>query len=195
MLYPQVKYFILLLLASFCISAPMKSHAQTKSIDEALAIFSNHQPEGIEGIWHFVDDKVTVMIQKSMTDHLPSYTITVLDSFDGSLLPGTSLGQLEATPRPDEYSMTLATSHSKKGSLTGKRRCRANICADGFGMIITQVKSKYKISFSPTTILPGLWRMVRLSEREDRNTPASGFIKLYPSYDGNGSSKYTPRVI
>jgi hypothetical protein len=162
--------------------------------DELLAKeYCDSNPiDRIEGIWLYPDDKVTVLISKS-NDNLPGdYSIKVINSEDNSLLPGEILGYVENSSMPDKFSITLYTSR-KNLRLFRKKKCSASLTNQDESLII-EAKS-IGIKINPLGLLPHFWRYVRYQSSDPTSKTPHGMRKIYPSYDGNGSSRFSPRYL
>lgn len=182
--------FSCLLIVSKTISATIPNN-----MEDAKAWCDSTAIDNVEGIWYFIDDETTVLIHRAEFSHAPSYSIKILENHDGSLIPGTKLGDLQATAKNNEYKMTLFTLKEKGFRLKKSRACKASLSSDGYSMMFKPLKPNIRFIFSPTMILPSFWRLLRISSNVSNETSTSGFIKIYPSYDGNGSSKFQPRVL
>lgn len=170
-------------------------------IERARAICDSITPEGPEGIWIYPDDNVTVLVLESLpisSTSLPSYSISVVESTDCNLEPGDNLGTLYATPDSGKYRLELFTQR-KNGFLSKPQTCLAPLSDEGETMIIKKEKSGFKFRFSinPSTLLPKMWRILRIGTSHSSSKPELpvGMVKIYPSYDGNGSSRRSPRYL
>ena len=171
-------------------------------IDEARLICDTIPLESPEGIWIYPDDHVTVLVLKARTisgSSLPVYNIRVVESDDCSLAPGDMIGTISASPKQSEFSISLFTER-KNGILSKPGECLASISSDGETMIIKRKKSPFKLrlSLNLSRLLPGFWKIVRIgasSQSSPNSDPPVGMVKIYPSYDGNGSSKRKPRYL
>ncbi len=166
-----------------------------RDIQEARDICDSRPLTAPEGIWLYPDDQVTVLIFASSAagpNSLPQYDITVVDSSDVRMSPGTVIGKIESTPDVQNYKMTLFT--SRKGNIpVSPRECLATLDKDGD---VFYVKGKkLKIRFNPMSLLPRFWRIARISTGNPLQRLPAGMVRIYPSYDGNGSSRRSPRVL
>lgn len=149
----------------------------------------------VEGIWEYPEDKVTVLIRKpAMTSgtELHDYEIVALDSPGYSVEPGTTIGWLEHTTDPLKFKMHLYTSR-KKGKLSKPKECAATLVNDDCGMTVTS--SRLSFTFNPLGLLPYFWKLVRVRQTDPTKSLPTGMLKVYPSYDGNGSSRYSIRYL
>lgn len=171
---------------------------------KAMEICDSIPLENPEGIWIYPDDNVIVLILKDKEKSqiaLPVYNISVIKSNDVRLSPGDLIGSLQASVKPKKYLMTLMTER-KKGILSRPSSCMAELSDEGETILVNNDKDKFKLRFSinPRTLLPGLWKVVSLGASSSSSFPdskaiPSGMIKIYPSYDGNGSSRRSPRYL
>lgn len=173
-------------------------------IDRAIEICSTLPLDPIEGVWIYPEDKVTVLIIKdnhNSVSTLPHYSITVVESDDCRLVSGDKIGSLTATAESSKYEITLFT-EKNKDLLQKSNSCVASLSKDADALILKGNKSKkfnLKLNLNLSRLLPNFWRFVRLSSSSGNNTstgtPPVGMVKIYPSYDGNGSSRRQPRYL
>lgn len=159
--------------------------------------------ENIEGVWLYPDDKVTVTILREETEltynEFPSYSISVIDTSDARLHPGEEIGRLYATAEADVYRIELST--EKKNELLLKpKSVLATLSKDGETLLIKQQKSplKGRVHLNINRLLPGFWKIVSIGVSSNANSSVKaplGMVKIYPSYDGNGSSKRKIRYL
>ena len=173
-------------------------------LDMAREICSQLPLENPEGIWIYPEDKVTVMILRNDEfddrNNLPVYDITVVETSDARIYPGDLIGRLYATAKENAFKIELST--EKKNDLMLKpKSCMATLSKDADAFIIKKQNAPFKgrLNLNLSRLLPGFWKMVSmgLSPAIDNNSieiPA-GMLKIYPSYDGNGSSKRKIRYL
>ena len=156
----------------------------------------------MEGIWSYPEDNVTVLVLKTanlISSALPQYHISVIESSDCDLIPGDRIGQITATPDSKIYDMELY-SRRENNLLVKPRKCVATLSAEGETLLMKQPKSKFRIriNINPSILLPKLWRSIFRASASSGNSDSTspiGMVKIYPSYDGNGSSKRAPRYL
>ena len=195
--------FVGVMLSMLCLPLGVQSQNVAYDIDMAKEICSKLPLENVEGIWLYPEDKVTVMILNNKTTDIntfPSYTISVVTTADARLHPGEIIGTLSATAQEDVYKIELATER-KNDLLLKPKTCLAKISKDSDTFIFKKQKAPFKgrLNFNFNRLLPGFWKIIStgISSSAGSNslqTPA-GMIKLYPSYDGNGSSKRKVRYL
>lgn len=157
---------------------------------EAMDLCDKSDLRPVEGIWTFPEDDVSVMIFRDV-DRQGQYGIWVVESADCSLSPRDRIGTLHDSPDPNKFNLSLYT-RVQKGILNTP--CNASAVLNQNNESITVTKPSIKISLYPGRLLSGFWRMVRLGINKAANIP-EGIIKVYPSYDGNDSSKRSPRYL
>lgn len=161
---------------------------QQMSLQEARQYLDSAPIDPIEGIWHSPDDGVDMLFIK---EHGAKgrYSITVLQCDDGTLLPGERLGHAELTAEPGKYIMNLFTKRNRKG-LTLSKKCVGTLTAEGTAMKVSA--PGWKLFFNALFFLPGFWKVAHMTYDNPTRTAAPGLFKTYPSYDGNGSSLFSP---
>ena len=198
----SLKYLLagLLLLSSGLVEA--SSPETPYDIDMAKDLCDTLPLETIEGIWQYPDDQVTVFIvaDEAKPDYsLPEYSIIVVETADARLHPGEVLGKLTATPQENAYKIELATER-KNDLLLKPKTCMATLSKDGDAFIFKKQKTPFKarLNFNFNRLLPGFWKIVSTGISQNNTTSVSlpvGMVKIYPSYDGNGSSKRKVRYL
>lgn len=172
-------------------------------MDQAMEICNNLPLESIEGVWLYPDDQVVVLIlndENSGHLQMPKYTISVVETSDVNLSPGEIIGFLTSTPEDRSYKIELAT-EKKNDFLLKPKTCLAKLSSNGDALTFkkqkTGIKGRLNVNFN--RLLPGFWKIVStgISTNGSGNKveAATGMIKLYPSYDGNGSSRRKPRYL
>lgn len=158
--------------------------ASTAPLDlgEAMALCDSRPLQPAEGIWEFPDEKMSVMISRSVTlngNHAPDrYIMTVIDTPDVRLTPGDTVGWLEESGTKGKFVMTLYTRHSVS-RLMGPAKLLAELSSDEASFKVKAEKWNLKLSLSP--ILRNFWRIVKLQhDNPVKNLPAS-MLRLYPA--------------
>lgn len=157
----------------------------------------------VEGVWTYPDDHVIVLLTEkkaaSPTD-LPVYEISVVETYDCSLKPGEVIGNLFATTDRKKFRIELFT-HRKAGILSKPVSCLMTLTDDNEVLAFekTKKKSGFRLNINPYSLLPGFWKIFRMSlspaSGSNSSTAPAGMVKIYPSYDGNGSSRRSPRYL
>ena len=170
-------------------------------IDKAKEICDESPLENVEGVWVYPEDKVTVMIMadENKTNSLTEYSIRVVETSDARLHPGEEIGRLYATAQENVYKIELQT-EKKNEYLLKPKAVMATLSKDGDTFIIKrdQAALKGRINLNFNRLLPGFWKIVSTgisgSGQHKVETPV-GLVKVYPSYDGNGSSRRKVRYL
>ena len=170
-------------------------------MDMAKEICDNLPLEEAEGIWMYPDDKVTVLVLKdeeTSPNSFETYSISVVETSDARLHPGDKIGSLQATPEEGVYKIELLTER-KNDFLLKPKSCVATLSKDGEAFIIKKQKAPFKgrLNLNFNRLLPGFWKIVSTGISPSANTVKTqvGMVRIYPSYDGNGSSKRKVRYL
>ena len=179
---PSLLTALLLFLASGPAEARTLPPADIVSAMELCAEADLHS---VEGIWHFPDDEVTVLIWRSR--ECPGrYDMTVIEADDVSLKGGDSIGFLEESPDPSRFSMTLCT-EIRNGLPRIPRRLMATYKPEQETIVTEWIK--IRLSLNPSRLLPNFWRFAGLKFSNPLDRLPHGLRRLFPSYDGNGNSR------
>ena len=201
---PLLKYFVLIALLAGINCAYSQSPKVAYDIDMAKELCDELPLETIEGIWLYPDDNVTVLILNDQTDQgrnvFPSYSISVVDTSDARLHPGEVIGNLRATPELNVFKIELST-EKKNDLLLKPKSCLANLSKEGDTFTIKKQKAPFKgrVNLNFNRLLPRFWKIVSVGINQSGTgnsvSPPIGMIKIYPSYDGNGSSRRKIRYL
>lgn len=180
----------------------MAANPVAYDMDMAKEICAALPLDNVEGIWVYPDDKVTVLIlnDNSGNSAFPVYNISVVETSDARLHPGDNLGKLESTAQDGIYKIELATERRNELLLKPKT-VLANLSKEGDAFIFKRQKSPFRLrlNLNFSRLLPGFWKMIStgISSSGSSQTMQApvGMIKIYPSYDGNGSSRRKPRYL
>lgn len=176
------------------VSAPL-------DMEEARAVIDSLGADGPQGIWIFPDDNVTVTVIAVDGDYgnfaHRRFAITVTESADADCLPGDLIGELEETAEAGKYRMTLFDSIDPAELLSLRRPDRTTLLAElaEEGEVMRVKAGKWKVRFNPSALLKGFTRLIRLQHDDPVGKLPAGMIRIYPSYDGNGSSRRKPRIL
>ena len=153
-------------------------------LTEARALADSLPLADVEGIWEYPEDRVKVMVLRERSE-VYSYTISVVESDDVRLRPGTLLGTLAESAKPGVYSLKHYTT-VKGGALSKMADCKAEYDKRSATLIVEA--PKIRMHLSPGLILPLFWQRLRLITRLRMEDPASevpqGLRKIYPSPHG-----------
>lgn len=198
-----MKIFGVIILLAFSIPVFGQGLRRAYDTERAIEICSSLPLDNLEGVWLYPEDKVTVIIlrKEDVSSSLPVYDISVVESDDTNLLPGEIIGNIESTAETSKYKITLFTERSGN-ILKNPKTCLASLSKDTDALILKGNNGKkfnLRINLNPTRLLPTFWRFVRISANSGNKSSANeapvGMVKIYPSYDGNGSSRRQPRYL
>lgn len=171
-------------------------------IDRAMEICDSLPLDNLEGIWVYPEDNVSVLILRTQTpaDFVSQrYDISVVESSDCDINPGDIIGTMTSTADAKRFILELFT--QRKGlNLVKPRQCTATLDSEGSVMKLTYSSSNFKFRFNlnPSVLLPSLWRSlfrVSSSSAGSQDKSIRGMVRIYPSYDGNGSSSRCVRYL
>lgn len=174
-------------------------------IDMAKDFCMANSLDVVEGIWIYPDDNVTVLVCRGDSPgiaSLPEYDIVALESPDCRISPGETIGKIRRETGKGTYTVSIFT-EKKNGLLSKPRDCQAKLSADGESLAMKSPKGglRLRLNLNPSVLLPKLWRsIIRIGastshDATSDNKSGTGMLKIYPSYDGNGSSRREPRYL
>lgn len=146
----------------------------------------------IEGVWEFPEDGVKVLIIKSHDQS--GYDLRVIEGADGKFEPGEIIGIAEPTTNPLRFSMRLRTRPGGAlQALKSWKKCAATLTVSD--MALDVAAESRGINWNLLGFLPHFWRVARMRHSDPQAALPHGLVKIYPSYDGNGSSRFNPRYL
>lgn len=157
---------------------------------EAYELCDESDLRPIEGLWSYPIDDVTVLVFRN-EDSKGVYDLYVVESADCSLSPGMKLGELYTSTDPNKFNLKLYTV-VKNGLLSVPCSAVATFSENKESFAVK--KTSVSIKLRPYTLLPSFWRLANISVKSKESAP-DGMIKVYPSYDGNGSTRRGPRYL
>lgn len=189
---------LLLLMCALPTRSQTPGCAQARDNEPADAITTAHQwcdtaaLDNFEGIWLLPADQVYMLVRRSSRADMASYTLTVLAATDGQFAAGQPLGTLSPMPDRKTYLVSLPFGRDSQDRLR-LRNVRMQLSTQGDALVAAPGNKTVRFSFSPLSLLPGFWRMMRLTVSPDSRQPIRGMVRVYPGYDLNGSDRLTPR--
>ena len=178
----------LLVMAS---SNPVYSFTPPADYIEATAFCDKSDLRPVEGLWSYPEDDVSVLIIRD--EHKKGvYNLYIVEAADCSLSPGMIIGELHDSADPDKFTLKLFTK-VKKGILSAPAEAIATFSESKESLIVKK-KSNFSLRLNPTRLLPSFWRVASLSVKSKESAP-EGMLKIYPSYDGNQSTRRAPRYL
>lgn len=180
----------LILIATAFLWLPARGVNPPADIIEAMELCDKTDLRPIEGLWTYPEDDVTVLLIRDET-RKGVYDIFVVEAADCSLHPGMKLGELHTSADPDKFNLKLFTV-VKNGILSAPVDAIATYSENKEALTVK--KKSAKIRINPIRLLPSFWRIVSISLNANESAP-EGMIKIYPSYDGNNSTRRAPRYL
>lgn len=181
----------LCLIVSVVATPAMTTATVPMDYQDAMEICDGMDLRPVEGLWTYPEDDVTVLILRD-SEKRGVYGITVVETADCSLSCGMRLGQLAESADPNKFTLSLYTT-VRNGILSAPQEASATYSENQESLTVKK-KSKINLRINPTRLLPSFWRIASLSLKSNESAP-EGMIKIYPSYDGNGSTKRAPRYL
>ena len=157
---------------------------------EAVELCDKADLRPVEGLWSYPEDDVTVIIFRN-ADKKGVYDIYVVEAADCSLAPQMRIGELHSSADPDKFNLKLFTI-IKNGILSMPMEATAVFSENKESLTVR--KRSFKIRINPIRLLPSFWRIVSVNLKSNEPAP-QGMVKIYPSYDGNQSSRREPRYL
>lgn len=146
----------------------------------------------IEGVWEFPDDGVRVLIIRSVGQS--GYELRVIEGADGKFEPGDVIGIVEPTTDPVRFAVRMRTRiGGPLKSLKSWKKCAARLTTGD--MALDVAAESRGINWNLLGFLPHFWRIARMRHSDPQAALPHGLVKIYPSYDGNGSSRFNPRYL
>lgn len=161
-------------------------------IEAARQWCDSHPLRPEEGIWIYPEDNVTLLVRRlpaSGNNVIAESEITVIGSPDCRLKPGELIGTLSAEAQSKTFEIKMF-SRKKNNVFAGLKKGIARLTDDGNGMTFSFPKLKFR--FRLNSIIPNFWKNVSVSYQSPFEKLNRGMVKVYPSYDGNGSDIRTP---
>ena len=121
------------------------------------------------------------------------------DSSANPLPPCEAIFLLYSTSDNKVFRIELSTER-KNDLLLKPKSCLATLTKDGDEFVIKKQKAPFKgrLNLNLSRLLPGFWKVVSMGISQQNNNTVQvpvGMIKIYPSYDGNGSSRRKVRYL
>lgn len=148
--------------------------------------------ERIEGVWEFPDDGVKVLILRHQGE--ADYELRVIEGADGKFEPGDIIGLATTTTDPTRFALKMLTKPvAPLKAVKAWKKCAAKLTTSD--MALDVAAESRGINWNILGFLPHFWRIARLRHTDPQASLPHGLVKIYPSYDGNGSSRFNPRYL
>lgn len=135
----------------------------------------------IEGVWQFVGDGATIVIEQFNPDMIAGtqhnfYRIVIIKSPMLSISPGTVMGYMAATAKKDCFDARLYTSGGIQGVLSTPRTFTITLTDDN-RLSFSEYKKEIKVNL--WRWLPYVYR-VGISIKDTRPKGLDGCLRIYP---------------
>lgn len=147
--------------------------------------------DAMEGIWYLPEDQIYILMRRDTPATIAGYTLTVLTALDANCLSGETIGFLKPTASDKTFTASLPTKR-KGGKPSDFKSCMLTLADNGNALIISATSSPLKFSFTPLSLLPHFWKMVRLSFQPQQLKTYKGMVKVYPDQPDGNPNKRNP---
>lgn len=160
------------------------------SLENQIAKFETLPIQGIEGIWEYPDEMMTVAIESfTSPDFAPNIThrVVMLECTDDLLLPGTVIGYVSPSADSSKYELWIYSEQDGM-SLLSPVRCVATL---NRGMLTFKRMKNLKVRtrINLTRFLPTLFRGISVYPQITTEELPVGFRKIYPTDEGVWSER------
>ncbi len=133
----------------------------------------------IEGIWQFTASGISVVIERYISDKIPSdatcYRMVLLRAPDRSIIPGSIMGYLSPTAKRDVYDSRIYTNFDGSIFMSAKRFTITMTDDER----LTFKPEKKGIKFNFYRLLPRTFR-IGISGQDTRDATLDGCIRIFP---------------
>lgn len=166
------------------------------SIENQIAKLEGLPIQGIEGIWEYPDEMMTVAIERfTSTNFAPNIThrVVMLECTDDDLLPGTVIGYVSPSADSSKYELWIYSEQEGTTLLTPVR-CVATL-KDGMLTFKRMKNLKVRTRVNLNRFLPTLFRGISVYPQITTEELPVGFRKIYPTDEGIWSPGDTIRYL
>ena len=166
------------------------------SIENQIAKLEGLPIQGIEGIWEYPDEMMTVAIERfTSTNFAPNIThrVVMLECTDDDLLPGTVIGYVSPSADSSKYELWIY-SEQEGTALLMPVRCVATL-KDGMLTFKRMKNLKVRTRVNLNRFLPTLFRGISVYPQITTEELPVGFRKIYPTDEGIWSPGDTIRYL
>lgn len=168
----------MLFIAFFLASMSAAAADGYNSVEEVRLRMASRMLDPIEGIWQFTGEGAVVAIERRNSEFgLPSYSMTVIDSPQRSLLPGTPMASITSTVKSATFEAVILT-HFNASSMKLSRPKKFLLILNDERLTIKPVKAK--LSLNILRLIPYAYRL-GLSYRDHRPDDLDGCVRIFPA--------------
>lgn len=141
----------------------------------------------IEGLWRYLAEGMTLAIEQFSDKECPDigYRVIMVECDDMSVLPGTVIGYVTATPLDNKWHLWLYSQRSRL-TLCEPLECVATLSSDDAALTFEPPHWKVKLRINFARFLPSIFKGLSIIPEVAKEKEPVGFRKIYPA-DGNGN--------
>lgn len=143
----------------------------------------------VEGLWQMLDGGATVCVERYIDPSLPAaaqpatFRMVMVDAPDRHVRPGTVVGYVTATVKPDTYEARMYTDLAERTGLSVPHTFYLKLSGDEWErMDIEPKRSRYTLN--PWRLLPYMYRSV-VRVRDNKPENLDGAVRVYPPSAAN----------
>lgn len=149
--------------------------SQCFDIDSIMTSLATRPIDPIEGVWQFMPDEATIVIEATSSGH---FKLTVVDSPDVSIIPGTIMGTASLSAKQGTYDALIATKYDGDSYTFSSHH--------HFTLTLSDENSSLIFNEYSTGTTVNLWRMVpymfrhSITKKNTRPSGLDGCHRIYP---------------
>lgn len=180
MMNPRTVIASLAILSAACTAAATEQARPVRTLPEVCRAIAASGPEAIEGVWRLTSpdaEGALVAVEREATG---SYIITVVESADRSLIPGTLVGRATRGSRRGEYDAWLYKSTPLAG-ITGGKRTGFTLTLTDEGNRLTFEPHRSRWAFNLYMSIPYLFMRPSIRNQRNRQSTSQGAERVFPT--------------
>lgn len=151
-------------------------HIDRESFEQRL-LATDMQP--LEGVWYYPNEEMTLGIERCQGQHNIEFRLILLESTDLELMPGTVMGFIARSAKPDKLQLWLYS--QRRGTLLrDPLECVATLNEYGDVLTFDPPKWTVKVRANFGRFLPSLFRGISISPEYKKESLPVGFRKVFP---------------
>lgn len=151
-------------------------HIDRESFERRL-LATDMQP--LEGVWYYPNEEMTLGVERWHGQHNIEFRLILLESTDLELMPGTVMGFIARSAKPDKLQLWLY-SQRRGALLRDPLECVATL--NEYGDVLTFDPPKWNIKLRANfgRFLPSLFRGISITPEYKKEQLPVGFRKVFP---------------
>ena len=151
-------------------------HIDRESFERRL-LATDMQP--LEGVWYYPNEEMTLGIERWQGQHNIEFRLILLESTDLELMPGTVMGFIARSAKPDKLQLWLYS--QRRGTLLrDPLECVATLSDDGDVLTFDPPRWTIKLRANFGRFLPSLFRGITITPEYKKESLPVGFRKVFP---------------